>query len=164
IVTKKLSASQLLTDSRNSAQGSKCQKAWSVGKLWIPCQTQAALQKTHECRKSFARRSLLLTHRKVHMESGSSQGLEAGKQLRPMIYLQNSHQHIIENRHKAAAARKHGAWETLGSPVRHKQHFGKPNQKNTRMLRAWEIFCLPVPPFDSQEGPCGKWIQSSFGG
>ncbi|KAK9405578.1 hypothetical protein NXF25_004352 [Crotalus adamanteus] len=39
-------------------------------------------QRTHECSecgKSFAHQSLLLTHRKVHVESGSSQGLEGEK-------------------------------------------------------------------------------------
>ncbi|KAG8127436.1 hypothetical protein E2320_014352, partial [Naja naja] len=65
-------------------------------------------KKTHECSecgKFFAGRSLLLTHRKVHVGSGSSQGLEV-----------------------------------------------------------WEILCWQVPPFDPQEDPCGKWIQSRFGG
>ncbi|XP_013928589.1 PREDICTED: gastrula zinc finger protein XlCGF9.1-like, partial [Thamnophis sirtalis] len=56
------------------------------GKLLGPPSDTRSTPKNHkkphecsECGKSFARRSLLLTHRKVHVGSGSSHGLEGEK-------------------------------------------------------------------------------------
>ncbi|KAK9405614.1 hypothetical protein NXF25_004392 [Crotalus adamanteus] len=45
-MTKDSPASHLSRDSRKSAQGSQCQKGWSLGNSRIPCETQAALRKT----------------------------------------------------------------------------------------------------------------------
>uniref|UniRef100_A0A8C6XK98 C2H2-type domain-containing protein n=1 Tax=Naja naja TaxID=35670 RepID=A0A8C6XK98_NAJNA len=79
-------AQELIVEYLAHMHGGQPRESMKRGKLSDPPSDTSSPprmpKRTHECSecgKSFARRSLLLTHRKVHVGSGSSQGLEGEK-------------------------------------------------------------------------------------
>ncbi|KAG8127444.1 hypothetical protein E2320_014365, partial [Naja naja] len=117
---------------------------------------QGRLSKCSQCGKSFAHRSLLLIHRKLHKGNGSHLCFLCGKSF-PGVWSFAKHLRS----HPGVKAYKCGECGEQGGRLWPKVP-SEESGETLQMLPVREILCSPVPPFDPPEAAHGEWIPPVF--